>query len=239
MKYSTLLAIGLFVTGWIIFSQDNTYLASIIKSEIGESVSIDSISFSWLKTKVSDLIIANPPKSYLKNAISVEEIVIETPSYNFLKPNVDIDKVSLDNIHVFVEFYSMNQNDTNWTILLKKLNEPKTWHKHVKKSVKIQECVLKNVSVTIKGKNLEVKNLPPIKEIILKDLQTENGFLIDRLLRIITNHILANVSTIYKLGGIQGIVLAGPKAAVNTITLPFGWMFKKNNQPKPPMKSKN
>ena len=230
LKNSTLYLITVSVIVWIMYSNCPYYIGKVIETEIGEPATVEKVTFSLDQTEVYNLSIDNIPGSSLPKAFTVKEIEINTSTYNFLKPDIEIKEIILRDVAVYVEFYSMSQNDTNWTLLLKTLNEPKEWYRHLRKTVKIDQCRLENIRVIIQAKGRPVKELPMIKYINLTNLQPENGYLIDRILRIITNHILAEVSIIYKLGGISNIVLTGPKAVFQAITLPFSGLFNKKDK---------
>jgi hypothetical protein len=229
MKQTRLCIIFLLLIVWFAYKNANFFISTMIEEGIKQKATIQSVDFSFSKTVLNNLIIQNPKGSALKDAFTVKEIVVETPSYRLINPHIVIDKITLQDIHVYVEFYDHDSKQANWSLLLKDLNEPKKKHAKIKKSIKINECDLYNIMVTLKMKDQPAKLLPPIQQIILKDLETENGFLIDRVLKIITNHILSNVSIFYQIGGIEGIILTPPEAVIDTIAAPFSWLFSGGN----------
>ncbi len=229
LKNSTLYLITVSVIVWILYANCPNYIANVIEAEMGEPAKIEKVSFSFDQTKIEQLSINNIEGSFLKEAFTAKEIEINTSTLNLFKPNIEINEIILRDVIVYIEFYSLRQNDTNWTILLKRLNEPKEWYRHLSKTIKINHCRLENIRVIIKGKDRPVKELPMIKSIDLTNLQPKNGYLIDETLKIITNHTLAEVSILYKLGGVSNIVLTGPKAVFKAITFPFSWLFNKKS----------
>lgn len=216
-------------------------LANSISKSMGVPVDIKSVDIRRSDLTFHNLLVGNPPGSFLPYALKIKTLTIRAPLREYLEPTVNIKQIELNDIDLSVEFYTPDRKKNNWDLILDTVNKPvknpSSDAQGSKRGIYINELFLEQIAVSLKLYNQPPRNIPPIKQIVIRDIDPENGLLTQRLTRILTNHIIKSVSGMAGITGITGVIISAPATAVQTIFAPFKFLFggsKKNQSQTPP-----
>ncbi|NGX39357.1 MAG: hypothetical protein KR126chlam1_00683 [Chlamydiae bacterium] len=217
-------AIGiLFFLGW---SRVPDMIANNLSKKLGVAVSIDSMSFTASQVDVKELEIGNPRGYSLPKAFSAKQILVRAPLTQYFKEKIQVEQIVVDDIYLGLEFNTSTGADGNWTQIMSQFQKEADLDEEGK-SVFIKKLVLKNIQTAVffRDKGGNIKQLPPIREIVLTNISTEGGFPIDQLMESILGQMLKEVFNQQNLNNmIQGI-LEDPKKAIDTLVKPFEKLF--------------
>ena len=197
--------------GW---SRAPDMLATHLSKELGVAVEIEDIEVGFSHFTINNFEIANIAEGILDKAFSVETLDIEAPLSNYFNPKVVIEKVQLDNVYLGLEFDSATSTQGNWTRIMsnldkgasedvppsrrKRKSEKSAQHSSAEtpgRSVFIKELIINTISVDllyVQGGG-RIKKLPMIKQIVLKNISSEEGFPIDQLMNSVLGQMLKEV----------------------------------------------
>ena len=100
------------------------YINSYLSKTLNTQVTIENVSVGFESIEVIGLKISNPKNSSLKNAFSADSIEVDFNFSSLFKDTIIIDKITLDNAKIGIDFYNATGSDNNWRTILKNL--PKT-----------------------------------------------------------------------------------------------------------------
>ena len=203
-------------------------LAHSLSKSLGVPVEVGGMNIRYGKVSVSDIAIYNPPHSKLPYAFKVKELSIHAPLREYLQPNINLSEIDVTNNYISVEFYTSNRKESNWTTILNHVNEPteKTKMKpDVGRTIHIDKLQIQNTAVELMFAGKEAQELPPIKRIVIANINPESGEFTKKLTRILTNHIVSSISSFAGIHGVAGVVLTAPATAVKSIFMPFKFIF--------------
>lgn len=158
----------------------NDYLTKTLNTP----VKIEGVSVGFESIEVIGLKIANPKNSTLKNAFSADSIEIDFNFASLFKDTVIIEKVTMDNAKIGIDFYNATGSENNWKTLLKNIpNEKeaasnKTEEKiKTKKNFIINKLLLSDTQVEAQHKLFGPYSvLIPLKEeIVFNNLTSQNA----------------------------------------------------------------
>lgn len=237
------------IAAFIAWSRAPDILANNLSKKLGVPVEIEDISLGFSHITVENFEIGNVPNGILPKAFSVETLAVNAPLGRYLNDQIVIDTIKLDNVYLGLEFDSATSTNGNWTRIMSNLqdstdtdqnvppsersrkrksqqqapaNTPKTG-----KSLLIKELIINNISVDlvyVKGDG-KIKKLPMIKQIVLRNISSEEGFPMDQLMNSVLGQMLQQVFIQQNLKNmIQELV---PKAQdLNNLLDPFKGLLK-------------
>lgn len=239
----TIAIAALCIALFIMWSRAPDILANNLSKKLGVPVEIADIDLAFSHLTVENFEIGNVPGGILAKAFSVETLDVAAPLTRYLNNQIVIDTIQLDNVYLGLEFDSATSTKGNWTRIMSNLQdsidqdtppEKKKEKKRKKKkaeqpaqpssgrSIFIKELVINNISmdlVYIQGDG-RIKKLPVIKQIVLKNINSEEGFPVDQLMSSVLGQMLQQVFIQQNLKNmIQELV---PRASdLNDLIQPF------------------
>ncbi|MCX6990768.1 MAG: AsmA family protein [Chlamydiae bacterium] len=234
------------IATFIAWSRAPDMLASHLSKEIGVPVEIEDIEVGFSHFTIENFEIGNVPNGILAKAFSVETLDIEAPLTNYLNPQVVIESIQLDNVYLGLEFDSATSTQGNWTRIMSNLDKaasedvPPSRRKRKSeqsttqsspstpgRSVFIKELIINNISVDllyVQGGG-KVKKLPVIKQIVLKNISSEEGFPIDQLMNTVLGQMLKEVFIKQNLQNMLDTLL-DQQSQLNDYIRPFRGLIK-------------
>lgn len=206
---------ALCIAGFIAWSRAPDILANNISKKLGVQVEIEDISVGFSNITIENFEIGNVPNGILPKAFSVETLAVNAPLGRYLNDQIIIDTIQLDNVYLGLEFDSATSTNGNWTRIMSNLQNstksdendapkprkrkseqqsPSTAPK-TGKSLLIKELVINNISVDlvyVQGDG-RIKKLPMIKQIVLRNISSEEGFPMDQLMSSVLGQMLKQV----------------------------------------------
>lgn len=197
------------IAAFIAWTRLPDYLSGKLSKTLGVAVEIEDIELSLSAIKIDNLEIGNIKGGILPRAFSAETISINTALRQYAKNPITIDKIEINNVYLGLEFDSATSTKGNWTRILGNIQSPppkegrRKRHKPTPqekpptdgKAVFIKTVVINNIStdlVYVKGDG-RIKKLPPIKQIVLSNINTEEGFPVDQLTSSVLGQMLTQV----------------------------------------------
>lgn len=247
----TITIAALCIALFIMWSRAPDILANNLSKKLGVPVEIADIDFGFSHLTVENFEIGNLPDGILAKAFSVDTLDVEAPLTRYLNNQIVIETIQLDNVYLGLEFDSATSTKGNWTRIMGNLQnsidedtppEQKRDRKHKRKkdqqaeqaaapssgrSVFIKELVINNISVDlvyVRGDG-RIKKLPMIKQIVLRNINSEEGFPVDQLMNSVLGQMLQQVFIQQNLKNmIQELV---PRASdLNDLIQPFKGFIK-------------
>lgn len=204
------------IAAFIAWSRAPDILANNLSKKLGVAVEIEDISLGMSNITIDNFEIGNVPNGILPKAFSVETIDIQAPLTRYLKDQIVIDTIQLDNVYLGLEFDSATSTKGNWTRIMSNLQDSTTSDENAPsskkrkrkseqqpantapktgKSLLIRELVINNISVDlvyVQGDG-RIKKLPMIKQIVLRNINSEEGFPMDQLMNSVLGQMLQQV----------------------------------------------
>ncbi len=204
------------------------FIASGLSKNLRVPVTIGDISFSLNTITVNNLDIANIPKSRLSKALSVKKINSRCYLLNYLKETINIEQITLDDIYLGLEFDTPKSAQGNWTVLMSNLESATaSTSKEESKTVIIKELILTNIQVDVVYKSGgSIKKLKPIPRIVLRDINSSQGFPADQIMKSVLGQMLKSVFIEENLKNMfEDLLTNPPKNATDAILQPFKNLF--------------
>jgi len=218
-----LLAIVLFI-GWL---KAPHMISKELSKALQVSVEIGSITPSFRQITIKHIEIANLPGNHLSKALSIETCCSRTPFLNYLKQHILIDQITLDDVYLGLEFDSPKSAKGNWTTLMDNLQSNVQTPSKSKdiKTVQIKELVLTNIQVDVfyKSSRGRTKRLPVIPKIVLKNINTAEGFPIEQITKSVLGQMLQSIFVQENLKNM--FEMLEPQNAFDTLLQPFKAIF--------------
>jgi len=203
------------IATFIAWSRAPDILANNISKKLGVQVEIEDISLGFSNITIENFEIGNVPNGILPKAFSVETLAVNAPLGHYLNDQIVIDTIQLDNVYLGLEFDSATSTNGNWTRIMSNLqnstesdeNAPAKTRKRKSeqkqasstpqtgKSLLIKELVINNISVDlvyVQGDG-RIKKLPMIKQIVLRNISSQEGFPMDQLMNSVLGQMLKQV----------------------------------------------
>ena len=217
-----------FVAAFIAGSKAPGFISDKLSKKLKVPVKIEDMHFSLNQLEVDQLDIANIPNSYLSKAFSADKIICKNELFNYFEDQISIDEIIVSDIYLGLEFDSPKGTQGNWTVLMKNLDSSseKVSTKN-SKSVEIKQITFRNIQVDVvyKSAGNNVKKLPMIKEIVLKNINTSEGLPSDQIMQSVLGQMLKSVFVQENVKDMFEEILDQPQNALDTLIQPFKGLF--------------
>jgi uncharacterized protein involved in outer membrane biogenesis len=177
------------LAGVILFFLAKSRLPDMIASKLSKTlqvaVEIGDMNFTLETIKIENLEISNPRGYKLEHAFTVQEIMIQAPLTNYLKKDIVIDEIDLNNVYIGLEFESPQGTSGNWTTIMTNAQNAQTQSSKTSsdKTVLIKRLVLNNINADLLYQSDgKVRHLPTIPQIVLVNISSQGGDLMDQLM---------------------------------------------------------
>ncbi len=177
------------LAGVILFFLAKSRLPDMIASKLSKTlqvaVEIGDMNFTLETIKIENLEISNPRGFKLEHAFTVQEITIQAPLMNYLKKDIVIDEIDLNNVYIGLEFESPQGTSGNWTTIMTNAQNAQTQSSKTSsdKTVLIKRLVLNNINADLLYQSDgTVRHLPTIPQIVLVNISSQGGDLMDQLM---------------------------------------------------------
>ena len=200
LGWASIALLGIFIAAFILWSRLPDMIASHLSKTLGVHVSIHEIDILPTTIDIENFSIDNIPSGVLPTAFSVEQIFFSAPLKNYLGNPIQIERIELNNVYLGLEFDSATSTKGNWTRILSNAQSHSAPTKQKEKTgsgkvVTIKEVVINNIStelVYLQGDG-KIKRLPVIGQIVLRNINTEEGFPMDQLMNSVLGQMLTEV----------------------------------------------
>ncbi len=202
------------IASFIFWSRAPDIISKNLTEKLGVKVEIEDMTLGMSDITLENFEINNIPKGLLNKAFTSQTISIVAPLRMYLNEKIIIEKIQLDNVYLGLEFTSSTSTQGNWTQIMSNLQNStgsvKSNGKKSKKpiqsptkppaspsnkSVLIKELIINDISVDLVylSSNSKIKKLPKIKQIIIKNISSEEGFPLDQLTQSVLGQMLQQV----------------------------------------------
>ena len=223
---SILVALGL-IAVLFMWAKLPNLLANHLAEKLKVPVTIEGIDLSLQRIGIQDLMISNLPNSLLKEAFSTKTMTFNAPLTTYFEDSIVIDNITLDQIYLGLEFDSARGTKGNWSTLMQNVQSQEAPAKHQKeKTVFIRELVLTNIQVEVAYRDSkDIKKLAPIDRIVLKNINSQEGFPTDQIMRSVLGQMLRSVFAQENLKNMLEGVLQQPESTIDSLLQPFKGLF--------------
>ncbi len=173
----------------IVFFVVKSRLPDMIANKLSKTlqvpVEIGDMNFSFNTIKIDNLEIGNPRGYKLEHAFTVQEIVVHAPLLGYMSNDIVIDEIDLNNVYIGLEFESPKGTSGNWTTIMTNTQsaQDKSSQTASEKTVLIKRLVLNNINADLLYQSDgKVRHLPTIPQIVLLNISSKGGDLMDQLM---------------------------------------------------------
>ena len=224
---------ALVIVAFIGWSRVPDILANNHSKKLQVPVEIDDIHLSFHEIKVDNFEIGNVPGSILQKAFSAEEILVDAPLHNYLDPAIQIDEIQLNDVYLGLEFASSKSPKGNWTTIMSNLKnsteKTSTTEKKPEKerSLLIRRLVINNLQVEVVyvQDGTPVKKLPIIKQMVLQNINSQEGLPLDQIMKSVLGQMLQSVFLQENLNNMMKGVFDAPQSEFDKLLQPFKGLF--------------
>jgi len=160
-------------------------IANKLSKTLQVPVEIGDMNFSFNTIKIDNLEIGNPRGYKLEHAFTVQEIVVHAPLMGYMSNDIVIDEIDLNNVYIGLEFESPKGTSGNWTTIMTNTQsaQDKSSQTDSEKTVLIKRLVLNNINADLLYQSDgKVRHLPTIPQIVLLNISSKGGDLMDQLM---------------------------------------------------------
>lgn len=188
------------LAGVILFFLAKARLPDMIAGKLHKTlqvaVEIGDIDFSLANIKIDNLEISNPRDFKLEHAFTTQTINVQAPLLKYLSKDIVIEEINLNNVYLGFEFESPQGTKGNWTAILQ--NAQRSQEQSSKtlsdKSVLIKRLVLNNINADLLYQSDgKVRHLPVIPQIVLVNISSKGGNLMDQLMNTALGEMLKEI----------------------------------------------
>lgn len=170
--------------------------ANQLSKKMQVNVEIGKITGDLNKIIVDKIEIDNPENSMLSQAFTCNKITLNAALSNYLKEDVVIEEIDLEDVYFDFEFDKARGEKGNWSTIMHNVldtqeeleNEAASTSEpgDDTRSVLIKNLVLINVRTDLVYRNKDkAESLPPIDRIVIKDLKSEGGPVINQIIKLV------------------------------------------------------
>ena len=203
LKILIALLITLFIALVIIWTMLPVLVSKELSKQAKVPISMDALQLSLSNIHIEKLKVGNPPFYTLPKALTVDTIEITAPLSRYFDPQITLDRLTLDNIYVGLEFDSKNSKQGNWSTIMGHLNgsDPQ----NTSKNVLIKKLILTNLSIELAYKDASSppKKLQKITRIELDHVSSEGGIPSSVIMKIVMREALHNI---FSKEGLQNMI---------------------------------
>jgi len=205
-------------------------LPSIISDKLTQAlqvpVLIEKIYGSLHNITIKSISVGNVPKSILPKAFSAETISVDTPLTNYTKDPIIIESITLDHVYLGLEFVSPSNLQSNWSAILNNIPPSTSTDSSANKTTIIKTLTIKNIRVELayKSQNGKVQTLPLIDQIVLTNINTEEGLPMNQIMHTVLGEML---KSIFIKENLKGAVenLLNPQNTLQDLLSPIKGLF--------------
>jgi hypothetical protein len=160
-------------------------IASRLSKTLQVPVEIGDMDFSMNSIKIENLEIGNPRGFKLEHAFTTQEIDVKASIIGYLKKNIIIEEITLNNVYIGLEFESPKGTNGNWTAIMANTETAQQQSSKTAsdKTVMIKRLVLNNINADLLYQSDgKVRHLPTIPQIVLVNISSQGGNLMDQLM---------------------------------------------------------
>lgn len=191
----------------------------------GVTVSIEDIKFSSSSIEVDTIHVHNP-KGYhkTKRALSVGTLTVDIPFSHFFDNKLVINEMTLDDVHIGLEFDSPKNPQGNWTTIMNHMSSSTTKEKNKAKdtdkttSVLIKTLVITDLKIELAYKTGNKANhkLRTLDKIVLNNISSEGGLPANQIMNIVLQETLRNI---FSQEGLQNMLegILNPNQSENNV----------------------
>jgi uncharacterized protein involved in outer membrane biogenesis len=177
------------LAGVIVFFLAKSRLPDMIASKLSKtlkvSVEIGDMHFGMDSITIDNLEISNPRGFKLEHAFTTQEIVIHAPLMGYLNNDIVIEEIDLNDVYIGLEFESPQAATGNWTAIMANAQsaQEQSTKSASEKTVLIKRLVLNNINADLLYQSDgNVRHLPTIPQIVLVNISSKGGNLMDQLM---------------------------------------------------------
>ena len=188
------------LAGIILFYLAKSRLPDMIASKLSKTlqvaVEIGDMNFSLNMIKIDNLEISNPRNFKLEHAFTTQEIVIQAPLMGYLHQDIVINEINMNNVYLGFEFESPQGTSGNWTTIMANAQSQleQSTKSNAEKTVLIKRLVLNNINADLLYQSDgKVRHLPTIPQIVLVNISSKGGNLMDQLMNTALGEMLKEI----------------------------------------------
>lgn len=193
----SILVVSLVALGLLCLALAPKQIEKTLSAKLQVPVKVGQIGLGIQSLTVRLLDIGNPPKSILPFALQTHEITVTTPWKSYLDKDIVIEEITVEGIHLGLEFDSPTSAKGNWTQIMGNLkqNTPSSQTAASNRSLLIRKLVLTDVHVDLvyRAGNRKVQRLKPIPRLEFTNISSANGLPMDQLLNSVLGQMLQSV----------------------------------------------
>ena len=178
---------------YIGYKNSGLILAQIISRTTHTPVTINTLDFHQEASIIQNLIIGNPDKAYTPTAFKAEIVKINSPYKQYFKNPIVIDKIEMNNVYINIEFYTEDNIEGNWQVLIDNMEANHKLSSESKRQVSIKKLVLNDVQITLVLSDGKIHRLSPIPCLEFDDVKSEKGIPIEELSEIIARKMMYSI----------------------------------------------
>lgn len=211
-----------FIT-YLVEMRASYFLSDMLSKKMGTEVKIGSVSISFGSVTVKEIEVSNPKDAILPTAFKADSITISASLFSLLSDQIRIKEIAIDKILLGLEFNSPSSTDGNWTQLMHGFQSGKKETSASKKSLFIETLQLNHISTRLVYKTdpSNIRSLPEISHITLKNISSEGGVPLEQLANSILGEMLARVFAEENLKNMLKDIIKEPSDVMNGFMSPF------------------
>ncbi len=203
-------------------------IASRLSKTLQVPVEIGDMNFSLNQIKIDNLEIGNPRGFKLEHAFTTQEIVINAPLMGYMHQDIVIDEIDLNNVYVGLEFESPKGTNGNWTAIMNNAQsaQDKSTASATEKTVLIKRLVLNNINADLLYQSDgKVRHLPTIPQIVLVNISSKGGNLMDQLMNSALGEMLKEIFVKENLKDLMDKIFQIPGNPIPNVLQPLKGLF--------------
>lgn len=193
---------------------------------LGTPMKINNVVCTWSSIDLFDISVKNPVDSSVEYALRVKNVHIEVPLYQLILSSVHVKDITVSEPNINVTFYSSDLKKNNWNTLLPDSKDSK---EESSRKLYIDNLSFINTEVSLQYPEKKLQVLSTIPMISVDDINPDSGFPMKKVIRVIINHMLKEVTVLKGIQGISSTLLKIPEQAIKSILFPIN-IIKKSNK---------
>lgn len=212
------LVIIVFAAGFFVWNYFPNWAANTLTDRLGVSVSIGHVNFTPNSIGIYYLSVGNPPGSVQSKALKVQKIKTEAPLTRFLEKSIVVDKMTLSNLYLDLEFQTATDTRGNWTEIMNNLSKSLGSPSKESKELLIKKLVVENLTIDLVFKQGDgrVRRLKPIPRMEFNNVSSSGDFPMGQLTNLILSEMLKEVFREENLKNMLEQVLQTPGRGANS-----------------------
>lgn len=168
-KVHLLVILGILVFLWVIRAP---LIATWVAHKTNLPIFIEGVHLGWSETDLYKLKIANPWRFKTRNALTARTTKITYQLPQLRSDPIVFQEIVMDQVYLGIEILKGDEKNNNWAAIGKRIVKQVN---QKSKGVQIQQLVLTNVTVEVKG-SADLAGIRKIDRIELSNIDSEHGF---------------------------------------------------------------